>query len=250
MRATVFRTLSLIAVLALAAVLTSGCTKEIGRAIEHRNLTVQAEMSDTIFLDPVTLSEHPQVYVRVTNTSDLQEIDFGGMLAEKLRAKGYELVPASKAAYILQANLLYLGEQREGMTAETMAGGGFGGALLGAVLGSDTSLRRSTLAGMAGAAIGSAAGAAVGAMFHVDSYVGAVDVQLKELVGPGAVTGTQRATVANGSSTTTTTSRRIETSHQEYRTRIAVSATQTNIDRDRACRIIADRLAAQIAGIF
>ena len=34
-------------------------------------------MSDTIFLDPEMLNKNRNVFVRVTNTSDFQEIDFG-----------------------------------------------------------------------------------------------------------------------------------------------------------------------------
>jgi hypothetical protein len=53
-----------------------------------------------------------------------------------------------------------------------------------------------------------------------------------------------------GSATTLKTQREVKSAHQEYRTRIVVLARQTNIDRQEACRAIADRLAAQIAGMF
>jgi len=53
-----------------------------------------------------------------------------------------------------------------------------------------------------------------------------------------------------GSSTTFSTTRDIRSSFQEYRTRIVAKAEQTNIDRQEACQVIMNRLAAQIAGMF
>jgi len=64
----------------------SGCAGTM-QAIENKNMTLSAKMSDTIFLYPEILANNRNVYVRVTNTSDFQEIDFAELLKGKLSAK-------------------------------------------------------------------------------------------------------------------------------------------------------------------
>ncbi len=57
------------------------------QAIEHREMSMSAKMSDTIFLDPETLMKNRNIFVRVTNTSDFQEIDFGEVLKANLQLR-------------------------------------------------------------------------------------------------------------------------------------------------------------------
>jgi hypothetical protein len=83
----------------------------------------------------------------------------------------------------------------------------------------------------------------------VDSYVGLVDISIKESV-EGGVKGTEVSDVSQGSSNNIHTERTISDSRQEYRTRIGVKAIQTNINREEATKAISDRLATQIAGYF
>jgi hypothetical protein len=225
----------------------TGCAGTM-RAIKHREMTLSAKMSDTIFLDPETLMKNRKVFVRVTNTSDFQEIDFNEILKGKLSAKGYSITNNPyEAGYLVQANLLYLGEEREDLTADGMLAGGFGGALAGSTIGSGW--RGPAAGALGGAVVGSVVGGLVGSMVHVDTYLGAVDVQIKEIV-EGGVVGIMETDAKQGSSTAIRTQREIRSSHQEYRTRIVVQATQTNIKREIACPAIADRLAVQIAGMF
>ena len=86
-------------------------------------------------------------------------------------------------------------------------------------------------------------------MIHVDTYLGACDIQIKEVVS-GEVRGVMRTEAKQGSATTLTTEREVQSAHQEYRTRIVVTAKQTNINRQEACTAITDRLAVQIGGMF
>lgn len=234
-------------VLVFVSVALYGCAGTM-QAIEHRQMSMSAKMSDTIFLDPETLTKNRNVYVRVTNTSDFQEIDFGEILKSKLSSKGFQVTnDPSKAGYIVQANLLYMGEEKQGLTGDGMLAGGFGGALAGAAMGGDW--KGSAAGGLAGAAVGSVVGGLVGSMIHVDTYLGACDIQIKEVVS-GEVRGVMRTEAKQGSATTLTTEREVQSSHQEYRTRIVVTAKQTNINRQEACTAITDRLAAQIGGMF
>ncbi len=225
----------------------SGCAGTM-HAIENRNMTLSAKMSDTIFLDPETLEKNRNVYIRITNTSDFQDIDFSELLKGKLSAKGYSVTNnPSNAGYILQANLLYMGEEKESLTADGMLAGGFGGALAGSTIGSGWKANTAGAAG--GAVVGSLVGGLVGSMIHVDTYLGVVDVQVKEAV-KGGVSGVMETDAKQGSSTTLKTQREVKSTHQEYRTRIVVQAKQTNIKREVAGPAIADRLATQVAGMF
>jgi len=219
-------------------------------AIQHRELSVQAKMSDTIFLNPETLESGKPIYVRVTNTSDFQEINFGEMLKNKIQASGRKVTVSPKeAAYLIQANLLYLGEEKKDYTYEGALAGGFGGALGTAIATRHSSFGTQSLASAGVGLAAAGVGALVGSMVHVDDYIGLVDVQIKEAV-EGGVRGVETASLKQGSGNTVQTERSIQDSRQEYRTRIGVKATQTNIDRTAAANAIAERLAAQIAGYF
>lgn len=222
-------------------------------AISHRNLEVQAKMSDTVFLNPDVLESGKPIYVRVTNTSDFQEIEFGKAIKDQIVAGGRKVTTNPKeASYLLQANLLYLGEEKKDMTMEGALVGGVGGALGGAAILQSAGMKNYGSAGLAGLAIGAAGagiGALAGSMVHVDTYMGLVDISIKEAV-EGGVKGTEVSDTKNGSSTSAHTERTVADSRQEFRTRIGVKAVQTNIDREKATQTISNRLAAQIAGYF
>ncbi|MFN3479891.1 MAG: complement resistance protein TraT [Thermodesulfovibrionales bacterium] len=217
-------------------------------AIEHAKMTTVVKMSDTIFLDAQNLAKNRKAYVRVTNTSDMQEIAFEGLLRDKLAQKGIMLVnDPSEAGYIIQANVLYMDYEKKGLTADGMLAGGYGGAVLGAALGGDWkgSLAGATIGGVAGSLIGGA----IGAAFKVETFFGAIDVQLQEKV-EGGVRGTMTTDASQGSATRLQTEREVKSDYQTYRTRIVAKATQTNIDKVEAARVISEKLAQQIAGMF
>ena len=247
--------LLLLGVLA-SSVVFCGCSNTI-KAIENKDLDVDAKMSDTIFLDAESLAEAMQgsdgaVFVRVANTSDFQEIDFKALLTEQLTAMGYNVTNNPKnASYLVTANLLYLNEAKEGMSMSSVVQSGFGGAVLGASIAglSGSSYRGAGTAGLVGGLLAGAVDGAAGLMWKVDEYIGITDIQIKETV-PGGVEGVQESSHENGIGTSTNTTRSIKSDKQEYRTRIAVCAKQTNIDRTEACSVITDRLASQISGLF
>ena len=236
-----------VAALFLVVAMFSGCAQTM-KAVQHAKLTTNVNMSDTIFLDAEAIARNNKVYVRVTNTSQMQEIAFQDLVEQKLRAKGYVITRnPSEAGYILQANVLYMDYQKEDMTADGMLAGGFGGALAGAALGGDDTGK--VVAGAIAGAVGSLAGAAVGAVVHVDTFVGAVDIQIKERV-EGGVVGEMTTEASQGSVTTLKTTRKIKSNFQTYRTRIVATATQTNIDRQKAASVLSEILASQVAGVF
>lgn len=236
-----------ILVLFVVVFVLSGCAQTM-QAIDHAKMTVAVKMSDTIFLDPNSLAKNRNVFVRVTNTSDMQEIVFEQMLRENLSKKGLMLVnDPSQAGYIIQANVLYMDYEKQSLTADGMLAGGFGGTIGGAAMGGDW--KGSTAGAAIGGVVGSIVGGAIGAAFKVETFFGTVDVQIKEKV-EGGVKGIMRTDAKQGTSTNLMTEREVKSDFQEYRTRIVAKAKQTNIDKNEAARVISERLATQIAGMF
>ena len=153
--------------LVFAAVSFSGCAGTV-EAIRNREMTLSAQMSDTIFIDPEVIAKNKNIFIRVTNTSDFQEIDFAQILKSKLSSKGYVVTDdVSKAGHIIQANLLYMGEQKQDLTAEGMLVGGFGGGLAGSNV--RGGWRGPTAGALGGSIVGSVIGGVVGSMIHVDT---------------------------------------------------------------------------------
>ncbi len=225
----------------------SACTQTM-QAVKHARLKTNVRMSDTIFLDPEVLAKNRNVYVRVTNTSQVQEISFQDELVKALASKGYQITSSpAVAGYIIQANVLYMDRKTADITEDATLAGGFGGAIAGYALGGDDTGK--AVGGLIGATVGAVGGAVVGTMVHVDTYMGVVDVQIKERV-EGGVTGVMTTEATQGTGTTMKTTRKIKSKFQTYRTRIVATATQTNMDRKEAATVLSGVLAAQIGGLF
>lgn len=227
-----------------------GCAT-IPEAVEYRNLYTNYKMSDTIFLDVTKKMEYRDIYVDVRNTSQFQEVDTNALrnlIAENLTAKGYNIVSNPKEAdYILQVNVLYFDYYRktgakEGATEGAIAGG-LGGAVAG---GGDT---ESLILAALGAGAGYVGGALVGSAVKIETFAGVVDIQIMEKADK-PVTGKIVTNASQGSSTTIQTEQEYQSDYQIYRTKLAVTATQTNLKREEAAQKITDMIAKQIAGIF
>ena len=216
-------------------------------AVEHAKLETSAKMSDTIFLTPAPQAAKT-VFVQVKNTSDVP-IQLQELVIQKLTGKGYRVITDDpyKAYYWLQANVLYMGKEKKHLTADAALAGGYGGALLGAATGRGTG--RYT-GGAAGALVGSAAGMLIGSAIHVDTYMGVVDIQVKEKTLQGTVATTTQSNLKQGIGTTIKSSHHAVSNYQAYRTRIVVRATRTNINIKEAVPVVENKLSSEIAGIF
>lgn len=258
------------AIMGMLAILASasGCATGMN-AFNNRELQSSVKMSDSIFLNPETLADNRSIFVRYTNTSGYNDIELQRLLSEKMTAKGYKVVANPKeAGYFITANLLYMGKQKEGVSAESLLAGGFGGGLIGAAIGANNSNRigRVAGAGLAGAAVGAASEAIVGSMFKVEQFLGSVDLQIMEPVKggveyqqtaagptsveakPGAMMGGS-AKVERGA-TDTKTYTGLKADRMEHKTRVVAFAQQTNMDEAQVVRMLADQLATQITGVF
>lgn len=228
----------------------SGCAI-IPEAIEHRDLRVGLKMTDTIFLDPAKRAKNRDIYLEVRNTSDLQEVSresVKNLLTAKLQSKGYRIVEdPQNAGYILQINILYMDYHRKTGAKE----GGYSGAVAGALAGAMAGGRdvEALILAAAGAALGHVGGAIIGSAIKIETYAGVIDVQIMERTDK-LVTGELRTTAPQGTATTLITTQEVQTNYQTYRTKIAATAVKTNLKREEAAPVIAEKLATQVSEIF
>jgi len=227
-----------------------GCAT-IPEAIEYRNLYTNYKMSDTIFLDVTKKAKYRNIYVDVRNTSQLQEVDPAGLkraVEEKLRGKAYNILPTPEGAdYVLQVNILYFDYYRKTGASEGAAGGALVGAGAGALAGG-RDVEALILAAI-GAGVGYVGGALVGSAIKIETFAGVVDIQLMEK-SDKPIVGKIETVAKQGTSTTIRTEQDYQSNYQIYRTKLAVTARQTNLKRDVAAQEVTNMLASQIAGIF
>jgi hypothetical protein len=122
----------------------AGCAATT-RMIDYGTMKTDVAMSESIFLSP---TEAPKtIYIQSRNTSSNQNITglFESSILSGIQAKGYQIVQKPlQATYILQTNIRYLGEWKEGMNfQDTLTGAGLG-ALAGLGLGGVSNNRKGT----------------------------------------------------------------------------------------------------------
>ena len=235
---------------ALLAIQIAGCAT-IPEAIEYRNLYTNYKMSDTIFLDVTKKMKYRNVFIEVRNTSQLREVNteaFKDAIAQNLTAKGYNIVSdPSLADYILQVNVLYFDYYRKTAAKDAATGGLIAGGVAGAAAGGGDT--EALILAALGAGAGYIGGALVGSAIKIETFAGVVDIQIMEKAEK-PVTGKILTSASQGTSTTIQTEQEYKSDYQIYRTKLAVTATQTNLKRDEAAQKIIEMTAQQIAGIF
>lgn len=238
-----------ICIFTLAVQLSSCAT--IPEAIEYRNLYTNYKMSDTIFLDVTKKTKYRNVYVEVRNTSQFQEVDVQSLkkeISDRIASKGYKLLDTPEGAdYVVQVNVLYFdyyrktGAKEGALTGATI--GAAGGALAG---GGDVD---ALILGALGAGVGYLGGALIGSAIRIDTFAGVVDIQVMEKA-ERPVVGKLITDAKQGTVTVLKTEQEVQSDYQIYRTKLAVTATQTNLDKNFAAQEITKKLAEQISGIF
>jgi hypothetical protein len=238
------RALSLLMVLFACAATTT--------AIGKRTLDVQTRMTDSIFLDPVTV-EKRTVLVEVRNSSDRPDLDIALGVKAALVDRGYRLVDDPEDAhFLLQANVLQVGR-----TSRTAAEGsfakGFGSALVGGAAGAAIGRAASdqTEVMIVGAVAGSAASAVADAFVQDVTCSIITDVQISERAGEGVmVTERMSQDLAQGSGGRRVLSTTEVHDWKRYQTRVMSTANQVNLDFEDAAPELAAGLTRAIAGIF
>jgi hypothetical protein len=169
-------------ILILTVAVLSGCAAT-ARVIDYGTMKTDVAMSESIFLSP---TEAPKtIFIQARNTSSNQNITgtFESVIVSGIQSKGYQIVQKpSEATYILQANIRYLGEWRQGMSFEgTVTGAGLGAlAGLGLGAGPNGSVRGAAIGSGVGGAIGAGLGFAADMATRVRTEIIVIEFQLTE----------------------------------------------------------------------
>jgi len=221
-------------------------------AIGKRDLDVQTKMTDTVFLDPVA-AEQRTVFVQIRNTSDRPDFEIEPQVSARLADSGWRVVAdPERARYLLQANVLQVGQSSRTAAERTFAQG-FGGTLIGAAAGAGAGRVVSEAPGaMIGGALAGAATAATADAFVRDvTYTVITDVQVSERAAGGViVTERLNQDLTQGSSGSRVLSATETSEWKRCRTRILSTANQANLDFEDAAPALAEGLTRAIAGIF
>ncbi|MCP4695480.1 MAG: conjugal transfer protein TraT [Gammaproteobacteria bacterium] len=216
--------------------------------IKKRNLDVQTKMSETVFLEPVRVSEKI-IYVSVRNTTD-KTLNIKQKIVSELLDGGYSVTrEPDEARFMLQANVLKLGKG-DLRSSESYLEAGFGGAIIGGVAGAAISGSSRDVA--VGGVIG-AIGAVVGDALVEDTlFIMVTDLQVRERPREGEVVE-QRQHLSTHQGTSTGLQQRAtggNVNWKTYRTRIVSNANKANLEFDEARPELEKGLIRSISGIF
>jgi hypothetical protein len=238
---------SLVAAVVVSCLVLSGCSA-MGTAIKKRNLDVKTQMSQTVWLEP---SSEKTVYIQIRNTSDKDMSDLQTLLAQDLRAKGYNVTPSPDSAYYwIQANVLKA-EKMDLRQARGLLSTGYEGAAAGAALGAGITAYNSTSGGAilgVGLAAG-LAGMAADAMVEDVNYTMVTDLQISER-SKATVTTDNIAALRQGNSGVKVQTSSEEGNRMKYQTRVVSNANKVNLKFEEAKPVLEAQLAKSVAGIM
>lgn len=225
----------------------SGCGA-MSTAIKKRNLDVNTQMSQTIWLEP---SSQKTVFIQTKNTSDKDMSGLKDRIATEIQAKGYQVVSDPDIAhYWIQANVLKA-EKMDLRDAQRLLSQGYEGAVIGAGLGAGVTAYNSSSGG-AILGIGLATGLmgmAADAMVEDINFTMVTDIQIAERTKT-TVTSENVAALRQG-----TSGAKIQTSTEtgnqnKYQTRIVSNANKVNLAFEEAKPVLEEQLAKSIANIL
>ena len=242
----------------------SGCTA-VNTAIEKKDLNVQTQMSQTVFLEPRAPKERI-IYFDFRNTSD-KDINIRSQIETAFINRGYKITQdPDEANYMLQGNILKVGESNLrdsqiylrggyggaglGTTGEEAGGAALTGAAMGAgatyALGGDS---RTTVAmGL----VGAAAGVITNALVKDVMYVMVTDLQIRERPQAGEiVTQTQQGSMTQGNSAGVYQNvQKRQVGWKIYNVRIVSTANKANLKFEEAEPTLENALIRSVSGIF
>jgi hypothetical protein len=217
-------------------------------ALEHKDLAVQTQMSHTVFLDLENRTEKT-VFLDVRNTSD-RDLTIEPMIRGRLEQAGYRLLSDPQAAfYILQVNVLQVGQTSPSALSASMKGG-WGGPVAGAVSGAAIASSTNTAHGnLKGAAIGAAVEMIFGSLVKDVTYSITTDIQITERTNV-PVTQKVETKLHQGPGTEIAQTGESVVNRRKYQTRLVSSANRVNLKFEQALPALADQMARSIAGIL
>ncbi|MFD3232317.1 complement resistance protein TraT, partial [Rahnella aceris] len=201
-----------------------------------------------VWLEP---SSEKTVYIQIRNTSDKDMSDLQTLLAQDLRAKGYNVTSSPDSAYYwIQANVLKA-EKMDLRQAQGLLSTGYEGAATGAALGAGITAYNSTSGGAilgVGLAAG-LAGMAADAMVEDTNYTMVTDLQISER-SKATVTTDNIAALRQGNSGVKVQTSSEEGNRMKYQTRVVSNANKVNLKFEEAKPVLEAQLAKSVAGIM
>ena len=252
-------------ILMLTVAVLAGCAAAT-RMIDYGSMKTDVAMSESIFLTP---TEAPKtIFIQIRNTSSNQNITstFQALVLSGIQGKGYQIVQKpSESTYILQANIRYSGEWKQGMDFKgTLTGAGLG-ALAGLGIGGHHHYGTgAAVGGLVGAGLGFAADLAT----KIRTEILVIEFQITERLSEQEnITGQKveeseyvsESRVMGGmgtrpdAPTSKMTSRRVSSSKagtKIYNAGVAGRAAQVNLNVEEATQRLIENAGRQIAGVF
>lgn len=224
-----------------------GCAA-VQTSLEHKNLEVSSQQSETIFLDEVPKAQKT-VHVSIKNTSD-QDINITSRIKKSLEGHGYKVVSnLNQAHYLLQANILKVGKMSVAASKQAL-GQGYGSLLSGvgtAAVASGLGASGNTAVGFG--LVGGLVDMAANSLVKDVNYSMITDVQVSERVNH-KITEFNKSNLANGSSSQTIQNYNTQSNFQRYRTRVVSSADKVNLEFAEAKPKLEQSLIKVLSGIF
>lgn len=208
-------------------------------------------MSASIFMDLENQLER-SVFVDVRNTSD-KDIDVAGFIRQQIEARGYTIAENPRDAfYILQANVLYVGQADPSAIQQSLLagyGGALGGGVVGGMLGAASSFKGAAIGTGVGALVGGVTEVVAGSLVKDVTYTIVTDLQIAEKT-PEEVAQTVQSSLKQGTGTQVMQKSQSVRERRKYQTRVVSSANQVNLEWQEAEGPLLSGLAKSIAGIF
>lgn len=233
-------------VAALFITTVSGCSA-IQTSVKKRNLDVQTQMSQTVFLDPVA-SDKKTVYLQLKNTSDKQDIDVRDTVKNSVISKGYTIVEDPNDAYYwIQANILKVSKS-DLSEAKGLLNNGYGSAIAGGVVGAQFG---SGSGAVSMGLLGAAAGFIGDALVEDITYLMITDLQISEKAKSNVIiTESNEAQLKQGTSGYKSVASSEIVNRKKYQTRIMSTANKANLEFIEAQPVLVMGLGKSIAGIL
>jgi len=225
-------------------------------AVTKKDVHAKTKMSETIFLEPVS-PERQVVYFRFRNTSD-EDLNVASKIKEKFEKIGFRVTRnPDEATFLVQANLLKVGQMDEAEQKKLLGQGFMAGAGLGAGIGATSALLGTGsygdagTAGLVGAATGALLGMAYDSMKVEDIHYALVtDVEIRQRPLEGEV-GVQNDNMSNQQGASGHSTQKFVNNNVKwkvYRTRIVSSAYGAGLDFSVAQPFLEDGMVRAIAG--
>ena len=227
----------------LTVIFLTGCSS-VNTIVKKRNLEVQTQMSETIWLNPEFIGDKT-VFIQIKNTTP-KTLTIEQRIRTLLISKGYKITTdPKKANYWLQANILKLNKEdlRNSNPAEAgLMGAGVGGAL-GAY--NTGSVNSAIGLGLVGGVVATAADALVEDVY----YVMVTDVVISEKTNR-KVTIDNVNLIKQGTRGVAATTSVNSGNMNKYQTRVVSTANKVNLKFEEATPLLEVELISTISNIF